>query len=78
MDYNLAYIPLTFKAEHTEDFDTEYMRQLYTLGYELAVKGYPWQKTPPGYTGPGPRCGSPPGSRPDRASLADPPRVSQY
>jgi hypothetical protein len=26
------------------------MRQLYALGYELAVKGYPWQKTPPGYT----------------------------
>jgi predicted acylesterase/phospholipase RssA len=49
VDYNLAYIPPTFKAEHTEDFDTEYMRQLYALGYELAVKGYAWQKTPPGY-----------------------------
>ena len=49
VDYNLAYIPPTFKAEHTEDFDTAYMRQLYALGYELAVKGYPWQKTPPGY-----------------------------
>ena len=49
VDYNLAYIPPTFKAEHKEDFDTAYMRQLYALGYELAVKGYPWQKTPPGY-----------------------------
>jgi predicted acylesterase/phospholipase RssA len=49
VDYNLAYIPPTFKAEHKEDFDTEYMRQLYVLGYELAVKGYAWQKTPPGY-----------------------------
>jgi predicted acylesterase/phospholipase RssA len=49
VDYNLAYIPPTFKAEHTEDFDTAYMRQLYALGYELAVKGYAWQKTPPGY-----------------------------
>src|SRR5262245_9016906 len=53
VDYNLAYIPPTFKAEHKEDFDTTYMRQLYALGYELAVKGYPWQKTPPGYAASG-------------------------
>lgn len=49
IDYNLAYIPMSFKAIHKEDFDTEYMRQLFDVGYELGVNGYPWAKTPPGY-----------------------------
>jgi predicted acylesterase/phospholipase RssA len=49
VDYNLAYIPSTFNAPHKEEFDTEYMRQLFDLGYQMAVKGYPWTKTPPGY-----------------------------
>jgi hypothetical protein len=48
VDYNLAYIPESFDAPHNEDFDTEYMRQLFDLGYEMAVDGYPWQKSPPG------------------------------
>jgi predicted acylesterase/phospholipase RssA len=49
IDFNLAYIPPTFKVKHTKDFDTEYMRQLFNLGYSMAVKGYPWQKEPPGF-----------------------------
>ncbi len=48
MDYNLAYIPKTFNAPHKEDFDTEYMRKLFQTGYDLAVKGYQWEKVPPG------------------------------
>jgi hypothetical protein len=50
VDFNLAYIPASFNAPHREEFDTEFMRQLYALGYDLAAKGYPWQKTPPGLT----------------------------
>ena len=50
VDYNLAYIPPTFKAEHTEDFDTAYMRQLYALGYELAVLWLSLAENAPGYT----------------------------
>ena len=49
LDYNLAYIPSSFNVPKKEDFDTEYMRQLFDLGYSMAAKGYPWQKTPPGY-----------------------------
>ena len=49
VDYNLAYIPESFKAPHKADFDTEYMRKLYAVGYDMAAKGYPWQKTPPGF-----------------------------
>ena len=49
VDFNLAYIPDSFNAPHTEEFDTEFMRQLYAVGYDMAAKGYPWQKTPPGF-----------------------------
>lgn len=49
LNFNLAYIPSSFKAPHKEDFDTEYMRQLFQTGYDQAVKGYPWEKTPPGF-----------------------------
>jgi hypothetical protein len=48
VDYNLAYIPTTFDAPHTEVFDTEYMRALFKVGYEQASKGDPWAKRPPG------------------------------
>ncbi len=51
VDYNLAYIPPTFKEPHREEFDTQYMRRLFDTGYEMAVRGYPWEKVPPGYVG---------------------------
>jgi predicted acylesterase/phospholipase RssA len=49
VDYNLAFIPETFNAPHKEEFDTEYMRQLFQVGYDRALKGYPWLKKPPGF-----------------------------
>lgn len=49
LDYNLAYVPSSFNVPKKEDFDTAYMRQLFDVGYSMAAKGYPWQKTPPGY-----------------------------
>jgi hypothetical protein len=49
VDFNLAFIPPSFNAPHKEQFDTEYMRQLYDVGYAMAVKGFPWVKTPPGF-----------------------------
>lgn len=48
VDYNVAYIPDTFHAPNREEFDTEYMRALFKVGYEQALKGYPWRKHPPG------------------------------
>jgi Patatin-like phospholipase len=48
VDYNLAYIPATFNASRDELFDPVYMGQLFKVGYELAAKGYRWQKIPPG------------------------------
>jgi hypothetical protein len=49
VDFNLAYIPDSFNAPHKEDFDTEFMRKLFAVGYDMAAKGYPWQKKPPGF-----------------------------
>ena len=48
-DFNLAYIPSDFNEEPSEGFDPVYMGKLYTLGYELALNGYPWKKGPPGF-----------------------------
>ena len=48
IDFNLAYIPKSFNAPHQEEFDTNYMRQLFQTGYDLAINGYPWEKKPPG------------------------------
>ncbi len=50
VDFNLGFIPASFKAPHKEEFDNEYMRALYDTGYQMALKGYPWVKAPPGFT----------------------------
>jgi len=52
MDFNLAYIPRTFTRKLKEPFETAYMRDLFKVGYDLAAKGYPWAKFPPGYAAP--------------------------
>jgi predicted acylesterase/phospholipase RssA len=49
IDYNLAFIPASFKVVPKEVFDKDYMNQLYQVGYDLAKAGYPWQKTPPAF-----------------------------
>jgi hypothetical protein len=35
-----------------EEFDQNYMRQLYAVGRSMALKGYPWEKVPPGFDAP--------------------------
>lgn len=52
IDFNLAYIPETFKTPLREPFDPVYMNALFKVGYDLAANGYPWAKTPPGYAAP--------------------------
>ena len=52
LDFNLVFIPPTFNVAHPEQFDTNYMQQLYATGYQMAVDGYDWQKFPPGYISP--------------------------
>ena len=48
VDYNLAYIGSDFKVQRDHLFDQAYMRALYDYGYQQAVAGRAWHKTPPG------------------------------
>lgn len=52
LDFHLASIPQEFHAESNEAFDPGYMKPLFQLGYDLAAKGYPWAKAPPGFEPP--------------------------
>ncbi|WBX86829.1 patatin-like phospholipase family protein [Achromobacter mucicolens] len=49
VQFNLAFIPSSFRAPHREEFDTEYMRSLYDTAYDMALKGFPWTHVPPGF-----------------------------
>jgi hypothetical protein len=49
LDFNLAYIPADFKPNPKELFDKKEMQRLFKRGYDDAVNGYKWHKTPPGY-----------------------------
>ena len=49
LDFNLAYIPDDFKPHPKEAFDTKEMQRLFSCGYDDAINGYKWHKTPPGY-----------------------------
>lgn len=52
IEYNLAFIPEDFKMESKEEFDPEYMRRLFDLGFRMAQGGYPWEKAPIGFEPP--------------------------
>ena len=52
LEYNLAFIPTDFNEKPKELFDPEYMSKLFDLGYQIAQKGYPWKKEPPGFEPP--------------------------
>lgn len=52
IDFNLAFIPSSFDAEHKQEFDPVYMNKLYNLALEMAKTGNPWIKHPPGYRPP--------------------------
>jgi len=47
LDFNLAYIPADFIKESKEEFDTQYMKDLYDMAFERAEAGYDWDKMPP-------------------------------
>ena len=49
LDFNLAFIPKSFTRTLKEPFETAYMKALFDVGYNMAVKGFPWVKSPPGF-----------------------------
>jgi len=50
VDFNLTFIPSSFNFPHKEEFDNEYMRKLYDVGYGQGRNGVPWAKSPPGFS----------------------------
>ena len=48
-EFNLAYIPSDFTEKPSEGFVPAYMIKLFDLGYQMALAGYSWQSTPPGF-----------------------------
>jgi len=52
VDYNLAFIPSDFMQNAKEVFDRRNMKRLFDRGYEDAVNGYKWRKSPPGVAEP--------------------------
>ena len=52
VEFNLAYIPSTFRQHPVEQFDQGYMRELYEFGRAQAAAGYRWEKYPPGFARP--------------------------
>lgn len=60
LDFNLAYIPADFKSHQNpkDFFDKKEMQRLFKRGYDDAINGYEWHKTPPGYAAEDERNGS--------------------
>jgi hypothetical protein len=50
IDYNLAFIDDGFTVPYKDPFDQGYMQALFEYGYQKGIAGYPWRKTPFGYT----------------------------
>jgi predicted patatin/cPLA2 family phospholipase len=47
LDFNLAYIPSDFTEQPEDEFDSEYMRDLFNTAFEQAKAGYDWEQMPP-------------------------------
>lgn len=50
IEFNLVYIPSTFKSQGKEFFDPEEMKRLFDIGFDMGKSGNPWLKSPPGYS----------------------------
>ena len=62
VEFNLTFIPSNFDAAHREEFDTNYMKQLFATGRSLGKSGGAWRKYPPGFEAATP-AQAPPGNR---------------
>ena len=49
VNFNMAFIPSDIEKESNEEFDTDYMQELYDYGYKHMTDGYPWKQTLPGF-----------------------------
>ncbi len=49
VNFNMASIPSEIEKKTREEFDTDYMQELYDYGYGRMISDYPWKQTLPGF-----------------------------
>jgi hypothetical protein len=49
VNFNMAFIPNDIEKKSNEEFDTDYMQELYDYGYKHMIDGYSWKQTLPGF-----------------------------
>lgn len=59
VDFNITAIDPAVEEGGVKSFDTAYMRKLYQIGYDTAVPGHFWRKTPPAIGAPPPAAAAP-------------------
>ncbi len=45
--FKAIWIPQSFTMKEAKPFDTTYMKALFDLGYDMGLKGIPWESQPP-------------------------------
>jgi hypothetical protein len=49
VNFNMTFIPTEIEKKSKEEFDTDYMQELFDSGYKQMINGYPWKQTLPGF-----------------------------
>ena len=49
VNFNMTFIPTEIEKKSKEEFDTDYMQELFDYGYKHMINGYPWRQTLPGF-----------------------------
>lgn len=49
IDFNLAHIPASYRPNTKNEFNIDYLRELFEFGRKWGAIGYPWAKFPPGF-----------------------------
>lgn len=47
IDFNLSFIPPSFKVTKERDFEPQFMKALYDTGERMGAEGVEWLKRPP-------------------------------
>ena len=49
VNFNMTFIPTEIEKKSKEEFDTDYMQELFDYGYKQMINGHSWKQTLPGF-----------------------------
>jgi len=49
VNFNMAFVPQEIEKKSNEEFNTDYMNELFDYAYKQMINGYPWKQTLPGF-----------------------------